>query len=69
MDLSKTFDVMNHGILESKLNNYGFRLNLLMSFICDRKYFVNFNEINSEIRNVIIGVPQGSTLGPLIFLL
>ena len=72
MDLSKAFDVMNHDILEIKLKHYGFRgtfLNLLMSFIKDRKYFVNFNENNSEIRNVNIGVPQGSTLGPLLFLL
>ena len=72
MDLSKAFDVMDHNILEIKLKHYGFRgtfLKLLMSFIKDRKYFVNFNEINSEIRNVNIVVPQGSTLGPLLFLL
>ena len=72
MDLSKAFDVMNHDILESKLHHYGFRgtfLKLLMSFIRDRKYFVNINDINSKIKNVNIGVPQGSTLGPLLFLL
>ena len=72
MDLSKAFDVMNHDILEVKLKHYGFRgifLKLLMSFIRERKYFVNINGRNSEIENVNIGVPQGSTLGPLLFLL
>ena len=72
MDLSRAFDVMNHDILESKLKHYGFRgnfLNLIMNFTRNRKYFVNINELNSEIRTVNIGVPQGSTLGPLLFLL
>ena len=72
MDLSKAFDVMDHNILEVKLKHYGFRgkfLDLLMSFIRDRKYFVNINGLNSDTKTVNIALPQGSTLGPLLFLL
>lgn len=72
MDLSKAFDVMNHKILEQKLEHYGFRgmfLKFIMSFLNDRKYFVNVNNVNSDIKTLNIGVPQGSTLGPLLFLI
>ena len=72
MDLSKAFDVINHEILKVKLEHYGFRgnfLNFLMNFIKDRKYFVHVNGFNSEMKILNIGVPQGSTLGPLLFLI
>ena len=72
MDLSRAFDVMNHDILKVKLEHYGFRgifLHFIMSFVRERKYFVNVNGTNSEVRTVNIGIPQGSTLGPLFFLL
>ena len=72
MDLSKAFDVICPKILEIKLQHYGFRgecLKFLLSFMKDRQYFVHINGKNSDTKTVNMGVPQGSTLGPLLFLL
>ena len=69
IDLEKAFDTVNHEILINKLAYYGFRgitQNLLKSFLTNRKQYVSVNGFDSEKLDVLCGVPQGSTLGPLI---
>ena len=72
LDLSKAFDTVDHQILLCKLCKYGLRglcHKWFQSYLCNRKQYVSFNNVESDLLVVKCGVPQGSILGPLLFLL
>ena len=72
LDLKKAFDAVNHAILIGKLERYGVReksLEILRSYLSNRKQYVVLNQFKSELKDVLCGVPQGSVLGPLLFLI
>ena len=72
IDLQKAFDTVNHSILLKKLEHYGVRgtaFSWFSSYLSDGKQYVSVNGHNSDHLKILCGVPQGSVLGPLLFLI
>ena len=72
IDLSKAFDTIDHEKLIIKLEHYGIRgttLKLLTSYLNNRVQYANYKGVDSDFCKIEFGVPQGSVLGPLLFLI
>ena len=72
MDLSKAFDSLDHQILINKLKKCGFQnaeLNWFRNYLTNRLQYITYNNKSSSYKKITTGVPQGSILGPLLFLI
>ena len=70
--LSKAFDTLDHTILISRVQHYGITgaaLQLLVSYLTTRKQFVQHGDLLSQTNDILIGVPHGSIVGPLLFII
>ena len=72
LDHFKAIDTVNHNILQEKLKAYGIQsenLKWFKSYLSNRKQFIVYDDFKTEVKIVKCGVPQGSILGPLLFLI
>ena len=72
LDLKKAFDTVDDSILLKKLNFYGIKgvaYDWFKNYLSDREQFVSIHGISSSDKKVKCGVPQGSVLGPILFLI
>ena len=70
IELSKTFDSLNHEILLYKLFPYGVNgvsSTLIRSYLSNQKQYVTIGDVKSAVLSITTGVPQGSNIGPLLF--
>ena len=72
LDLSKAFDTLDQEVLLAKLQYYGIHvtpLELVKSYLTNRKQYVEIEDTKSKMLDISTGVPQGSILGPLLFVM
>ena len=72
LDLSKAFDTLDHNILLDKLHYYGIGntpLDIFKNYLTNRKQYVEIDTVKSKMGEIQTGVPQGSILGPLLFII
>jgi hypothetical protein len=68
IDLKKAFDTVDFSILFEKIEHYGLPVQWFRSYLVNRKQYTFIDEESSNLLEILLGVPQGSILAPLLFL-